>query len=106
MLAAANIPISKSDHPNVREFFRAQVKDGGAIPSSDRLQRHYLLMVFEQEREALKESRVGKDIAILTEEIRDDISRFVLTVLFTTFEMPSDSRLITKVVDLIFPGEN
>ena len=59
-------------------------------------------MLFEQEREALKKSLAGKDIAVVTDEMSDDIGRFVLTVLFTTFDKSSDGRLLVKVADLVF----
>ncbi|XP_035826439.1 CGG triplet repeat-binding protein 1-like [Aplysia californica] len=42
MLAAASIPISKTDHPAVRQFLQKRVPNGGSTPQTHRPQACYL----------------------------------------------------------------
>lgn len=72
MLSAANIPLSKTNHLKVREFLSKRVKNGGAIPGGNRLQDHYLPLVFAAECDAFEASLVGKNIAVIVDEMSDD----------------------------------
>ncbi|GFO09057.1 CGG triplet repeat-binding protein 1 [Plakobranchus ocellatus] len=46
VFAAANIPLSKVDHPAVRNFLQTRVENGGAIPQAHQLQECYLKREF------------------------------------------------------------
>ena len=47
------IPLSKTDHPQIRAFLQKHVKNGGAIPSAKVLQDTYLQDVYLVERDKL-----------------------------------------------------
>uniref|UniRef100_H3A916 U1-type domain-containing protein n=1 Tax=Latimeria chalumnae TaxID=7897 RepID=H3A916_LATCH len=53
-LAGANIPLSKNEHPLVREFLDSRVQNGGAIPGRTQLTETYLPEVYLEEKENLK----------------------------------------------------
>ena len=42
MLASANIPLQKTDHPAVRDFLQKRVINGGAVPGANQLRDVYL----------------------------------------------------------------
>ncbi|GFN98242.1 glycine--tRNA ligase [Plakobranchus ocellatus] len=46
VFAAANIPLSKVDHPAVRNFLQTRVENGSAIPQAHQLQECYLKREF------------------------------------------------------------
>lgn len=93
MLVSANIPISKSDHPKVREFLRTRVQNGGSIPKSDQLTEHYLPDLYECEKRKLKAAFVNcSGICIVVDETSDEQGRFVLNVLFSKLQENSASN--------------
>ncbi|GFO41299.1 CGG triplet repeat-binding protein 1 [Plakobranchus ocellatus] len=51
VFAAANIPLSKVDHPAVRDFLQTRVENGGAIPQAHQLQDCYLKGEFSNKKE-------------------------------------------------------
>uniref|UniRef100_H3AKS8 DUF659 domain-containing protein n=1 Tax=Latimeria chalumnae TaxID=7897 RepID=H3AKS8_LATCH len=81
-LADANIPLSKSEHPLVREFLDSRVRNGGAIPGRTQLTETYLPEVYLEEKENLKLMFKDKKIAVIFDECCDDEARSVLNVLF------------------------
>ncbi|XP_034624005.1 EF-hand calcium-binding domain-containing protein 11 isoform X4 [Trachemys scripta elegans] len=50
-LAGANIPLSKTDHPLVREFLDSRVRNGGTNLSRTQLTETYLPEVYRKEKE-------------------------------------------------------
>lgn len=77
MLAAANIPLSKTDHPAVREFLLKRVTGGGAIPQSKQLQETYLEREVTKRIDEVKDAIKGKPVAIMTDEMSDANGRLV-----------------------------
>ena len=53
---SANIPLSKTDHPQVRKFLDKHVLNGAAIPSAKQLQDVYLHDVYDVKRQELCDS--------------------------------------------------
>ena len=80
MFAAANIPLSKVDHPAVRNFLQTRVENGGAIPQAHQLQECYLKREFANKKEVVFEKVVNKPVAIICDEMSDDVGRWVLFV--------------------------
>lgn len=76
MCAAANIPLSKTDHPAVQEFLKNRVLNGGSIPHSKQLQECYLEREYDTRVEEIKEKLKDKKVAIITDEMSDDNSRY------------------------------
>lgn len=77
MLAAANIPLSKTDHPAVRQFLLRRVQNGGAIPQVKQLQEYYLQCEKSKTVKEGKELVIGKPLAIITDETSDANGRYV-----------------------------
>ncbi|GFO18216.1 CGG triplet repeat-binding protein 1 [Plakobranchus ocellatus] len=77
MLAAANIPLSKTDHPAVRDFLHKKVVNGGAIPHRKQLQECYLEREYSKRKEEVKLLLKGKAVSIMTDEMSDDNGRWV-----------------------------
>jgi len=88
MLVSANIPLSKTDHPNVREFLRTKVTNGGAIPHSHQLTDAYLPDLYESEKSKLKHYFMDSaSVAVIVDETSDDQGRFVLNILLSKMEL-------------------
>uniref|UniRef100_H3AKQ0 Uncharacterized protein n=1 Tax=Latimeria chalumnae TaxID=7897 RepID=H3AKQ0_LATCH len=51
----ANIPLETLDNKKLRDFFRRNVANGGAIPSSTQLRREYLPKVAKFQKQEIKE---------------------------------------------------
>ena len=102
MLTATNIPLSKTDHPKVREFLNSRVKNGGAIPGGFQLQNHYLPLLFTEHVEELKAKLKGKNLCVILDEMSDDAGRYVLNVLVSTMELNSAGRVDASLIDVVF----
>lgn len=100
--AGSNIPLSKSDHPILRQFLNTRVRNGGAIPGRSQLQTVYLPDVYKTERTKLKESLAKKKLAVIFDEMTDDDGRFVLNILFAPLEVNDSNRVTSYLVDTIF----
>jgi len=88
MLVSANIPLTKTDHPNVREFLRTKVTNGGAIPHSHQLTLAYLPDLYETEKRKLKSYFMNSaSVAVIVDEASDDQGRFVLNILLSKMEL-------------------
>jgi len=88
MLVSANIPLSKTDHPIVREFLRTKVSNGGAIPQSHQLTDAYLPDLYESEKTKLKSHFMDSaSVAVIVDETSDDQGRFVLNILLAKMEL-------------------
>ena len=98
----SNIPLSKSDHPILRNFLNTRVRNGGAIPGRCQLQTTYLPDVYKGERELLKKNLAGKKISIIFDEMSDDEGRFVLNVLFAPLEINNLGRITSYLADTLF----
>ncbi|GFO18988.1 CGG triplet repeat-binding protein 1 [Plakobranchus ocellatus] len=102
MLCAANIPLSKTDHPAVREFLRKRVVNGGSIPHHQQLQRCYL------ERETVNRVREvmdclkGKPVSLSTDEMSDANGRYVLNVLASPLELDKTGAVRPYLLDTVF----
>ena len=77
MFAAANIPLSKVDHPAVRNFLQIRVENGDAMPQAHQLQECYLKREFANKKEVVFEKVVNKPVAIICDEMSDDVGRWV-----------------------------
>ena len=77
IFAAANISLSKVDHPAVRNFLQTRVENGDAIPQAHQLQECYLKREFANKKEVVFEKVVNKPVAIICDEMSDDVGRLV-----------------------------
>lgn len=103
MLVAANIPISKSDHPQIREFLRTRVVNGGAIPKTSQLVECYLPDLYESERKRIMNEFVNcAALAIIVDETSDDQGRFVLNILFAKMEQTESGANKSYLAETIF----
>ncbi|XP_073205507.1 EF-hand calcium-binding domain-containing protein 11 isoform X2 [Lepidochelys kempii] len=93
-LAGANIPLSKTDHPLVREFLDRRVRNGGVISARTQLTDTFLPEVYLKEKENLKLKRKDKKIAVSFVECCDE-ARSVLNVLFAPLQ-PDFSRQVNS----------
>uniref|UniRef100_A0A8C3SQ01 Uncharacterized protein n=1 Tax=Chelydra serpentina TaxID=8475 RepID=A0A8C3SQ01_CHESE len=84
-LASANIPLSKTDHPLVREFLDSRVLNGGAIHGRTQLTETYLSEVYPKGKENLKLKLKDKKITVLFDKCCDE-ARSVLNVLFAPLQ--------------------
>lgn len=99
---ASNIPLSKSDHPAIRNFLHQRVKNGGAIPGAHQLQEAYLPDVYSVERQKLIEYMAHKKIAVIFDEMSDDEGRFVLNILFAPLIKNNENKIVSFLVDTVF----
>ncbi|CAB1316614.1 unnamed protein product [Coregonus sp. 'balchen'] len=66
---AVNMPLSKSDHPSMRQFLKEKVIiNGGAIPGYHQLQEKYL---GDEVKKELKQHLAGKPVAVIFDETPD-----------------------------------
>ena len=79
--AAANIPLHKSDNPEMRRFLQSRVVNGGAIPKSSQLRDYYLFDVYQTEKSQLKEMLQNKKVALIVDELSDDEGRYFLDIM-------------------------
>lgn len=77
VFAAANIPLSKIDHPAVRSFLHNRVENGGAIPKAKQLQECYLVREVKDKKDEVLQKVADKPVAIICDEMSDDIGRYV-----------------------------
>uniref|UniRef100_A0A8C3RRD2 U1-type domain-containing protein n=1 Tax=Chelydra serpentina TaxID=8475 RepID=A0A8C3RRD2_CHESE len=93
-LTGANIPLSKTDHPLVREFLDSRVRNGGMISARTQLTETCFPEVYLKEKENLKLKLKDRKIAVIFDECCDDEARSVLNVLFAPLQ-PDFSRMLT-----------
>ena len=101
---AANIPLNKLDHPRLRDFLQTNVKNLGALPTSQQLRSHYVPKVFDVLQQEVKlKVASASSIVIVTDEASDAQDRFVLHVLFI---LPvadvNQTQMEALTVDLIY----
>lgn len=68
---ALNIPLSKTDHPCLKEFLHNRVKGGGAIAGSHQLQEKYLPEVYAGAKNDLKTKLHGSKLGVIFDETPD-----------------------------------
>ncbi len=101
---ATNIPLSKSDNPELRKFLRTRVKNGGAIPGTHQLQNIYLTELYKQEVIRVKAELSNKPICVIFDEMSDDEGRYVLNILACPVTAPKDENGLLKsyLLDVCF----
>ena len=104
---ASNIPLNKLDHPKLREYLQANVKNLGALPSSSQLRSQYLPKVFEVNHQELKERvAAATSVVVVTDEASDSQDRYVLHVLFVLpVTSADDLQMEALTVDLVYLNE-
>jgi hypothetical protein len=104
---ASNIPLNKLDHPKLREYLQANVKNLGALPTSSLLRSQYLPQVFEVNHQELKERvAAAPSVVVVTDEASDAQDRFVLHVLFVLpVTSATDVQMEAVTVDLVYLDE-
>ncbi|XP_074813238.1 EF-hand calcium-binding domain-containing protein 11 isoform X1 [Natator depressus] len=100
-LAGANIPLSKTDHPLVREFLDRRVRNGGVISGRTQLTDTHLPEVYLKEKENLKLKRKDKKIAVIFVECCDE-ARSVLNVPFAPLQPDFSRQVNSFLVDTVF----
>ena len=75
MLAAANIPLSKSDHPAVRAFLLKRVGNGGSIPHAKQLQECYLQREMQTRMDSVKLLLKDKPVSVMMDAMSDSNGR-------------------------------
>jgi hypothetical protein len=98
---ASNIPLSKSDHPAIRNFLQQCVRNGGAIPGANQLQEAYLPDLYTVELQKLKEYLAHKKIAVIFDEMSNDEGRFVLNILFAPLIKNNENKIVSFLADTI-----
>ncbi|XP_029462051.1 CGG triplet repeat-binding protein 1 [Rhinatrema bivittatum] len=101
-LAGANIPLSKIEHPLVREFLNSRVRNGGAIPGRTQLTETYLPEVYHEEKEKLQLMLKDQKVAIIFDETCDDDARSVLNVLFAPLEPDCTGHVKSFLANIVF----
>ena len=98
---AANIPLSKTDHPAVNKFLKTHVKNGGAIPGGSQLHTVYLPELYKQEFSEVTELLVGQPVSVIFDEMPDDNGRCVLNILVTPLSRKTTTRerMVTYLLD-------
>lgn len=102
MLTSINVLLSKTDHPQVREFLNKRVCNGRVILGDTQQQLIYLPKVYEFERSKLLEEIAGKDIAAILDKISGDSGWYILNILFSTMTVEEDGKLDALLVDTVF----
>jgi len=102
VFTATNIPLSKLDHPLLRDFLQQKVINGGAIPRSHQLQEAYLPDVYAAEKEKLTNMLCGKNICVIFDEMSDHEGRFVLNILFSPMEKDETGQILSYLADTVF----
>lgn len=95
---AVNIPLSKSDHPEMWRFIRENVINGGAIPGFHQLQEKYGA-VYHKEKEALKTHLAQKPVAVIFDETPDVEGRCLLNILIAPLEKDESGRIPAYLAD-------
>jgi hypothetical protein len=89
----ANIPLSKTDHPLVRNFLTQRVKIGRAIPGGYQLQDVYLPALYKEERTKLKEVFKDQPVAVIFDEMSYDEGRYVLNILIAPVVQEANGKV-------------
>ncbi|MGH0145228.1 UNVERIFIED_CONTAM: hypothetical protein FKN15_004331 [Acipenser sinensis] len=100
--AAANIPLSKTDHPFVCQFLNTRVKNGGAIPGGYQLQDASLTDVYKTERNKLKDKLKDKNVSVIFDEMTDDEGRYVLNILLVPLVIDGTGKVSSYLADTHF----
>ncbi|GFN81269.1 CGG triplet repeat-binding protein 1 [Plakobranchus ocellatus] len=95
MLAAANIPPSKTDHHAVRDFLHKRVVIGGAIPHRKQLQECYLEREYSKRKEPPTTALwLKRSLAVLQ-----------IMALLSTWSLPDNaSYIMRKAYTAVFKG--
>jgi hypothetical protein len=101
MCVSANIPLSRTDHPAVRNFLLTRVRNGGAIPGGQQLQENYLADLYRIERDKLKALLKDEYVAVIFDEMSDAEGRFVLNILLAPTKINKDGHVIAYLADTI-----
>lgn len=102
MCAEANIPLSKTDCPSVRNFLMKHVMNGGAIPKQSQLREKYVPELYQQETQTLKNNLEQKPVAVIFDETPDPQGRCVLNILLAPLVLDANGKLNSFLADTVF----
>lgn len=102
--AAANIPMTKLDHPKIREYLCKNVANLGQLPQSTTLRRQILPKVFEVAEQEIRERvSAATSITVVTDEASDSQDRYVLHIVFILPVKSGNQRQMEAVTaDLVY----
>ena len=101
MCVAANIPLSWTDHPAVRNFLLSRVRNGGSIPGGHQLQENYLKDLYNIERDKLMKCLENEHVAVIFDEMSDTEDRFVFNILLSPTKINGEGNVIAYLADTI-----
>ena len=102
MCTEADIPLSKTDCPAVRNFLMKHVMNGGAIPKQSQLREKYVPELYEQEIQTLKNKLHQKPVAVIFDETPDPQGRCVLNILVAPLLLDENGKLNSFLIGTVF----
>lgn len=85
MLVEADIPVSKLDHPAVRQFFAKYVQHN--LPSESTIRKNYIPKLYDEKVQEMRQALVDKYIWIAVDETTDVCGRCVTNVFAGTLKL-------------------
>ena len=98
---AANIPLSRTDHPAVRNFLLSRVRNGGSISGGHQLQENYLKDLYNIDRDILMKCLENEHVAVIFDEMSDIEGRFVFNILLSPTKINGEGNVIAYLADTI-----